>query len=494
MKADRYFLYAALAVLFVSCAKGDYFMKGMPYMEAAADMNGMPASPGENAGEGDRFDAIVENDFIRTADQPVSTFSVDADGASYAYMRRCIESGWLPSGGAVRIEEYLNYFTFDYPDPEDGSDVAINAEVGPCPWNTQNKLLRLGIKGKSIPEDKVPQANFVFLIDVSGSMSSNDKLPVLKQGLQLMLDYMRPDDRVAVVTYASGEKLVLDSTPVSEKGKIVAAIKDLQASGSTAGARAMQLAYDIATRNFIQGGNNRVIMGTDGDFNVGVTSTDALVEMVENYAGRGIYLTVCGFGMGNLNDSMMESISNSGNGTYEYIDSEAEMTKVFVNERSRFVAVANDCKAQVTFDPETVESYRLIGYENRVMSSEDFENDRKDAAEIGSGQTITALYEIVPVSGPAGSPGKFAFRYKKALGDQSVPLEMDIPQAGETVSESFNFAASLAAWGMTLRESKYKGTADLEMAIELARKSLGFDPYGLRAQYLKLLEKAREIK
>ncbi|MBQ4286131.1 MAG: von Willebrand factor type A domain-containing protein, partial [Bacteroidales bacterium] len=197
MKADRYFLYAALAVLFVSCAKGDYFMKGMPYMEAAADMNGMPASPEENAGDGDRFDAIVENDFIRTADQPVSTFSVDADGASYAYMRRCIESGWLPSGGAVRIEEYLNYFTFDYPDPEDGSDVAINAEVGPCPWNTQNKLLRLGIKGRSIPEDKVPQANFVFLIDVSGSMSSNDKLPVLKQGLQMMLDYMRPDDRVA---------------------------------------------------------------------------------------------------------------------------------------------------------------------------------------------------------------------------------------------------------------------------------------------------------
>ncbi|MBR1705227.1 MAG: von Willebrand factor type A domain-containing protein [Bacteroidales bacterium] len=438
---------------------------------------------------GDRFDEIAENPFVDAGEKPVSTFSVDADGAAYAYMRRCVlQHGLLPSAHAVRIEEYLNYFTFDYPAPTVGKGVALNAEVGVCPWAREHRLMRLGIKGRELAADQVPQANFVFLIDISGSMSSTDKLPLLKTGLITMLDYMRPDDRVAIVTYASGEKLLLPSTPVSEKETIVGAIRKLNAAGATSGARAMQMAYDEAVKHYIEGANNRIIMGTDGDFNVGVTSTDALVEMVENYAAKGIYLTVCGFGTGNLNDSMMERISNSGNGTYEYIDSEEEMTKVFVNERSRFVAVANDCKVQVTFNPEVVAQYRLIGYENRVMNQSDFDNDEKDAAEIGAGQTVTALYEIVPAEKTEGTYATFDFRYKETLGGESILLSHEIVSDGRDHSENFDFAAGIAAYGLTLRDSQYKGDATATLAAELVGASIGTDPYGLRAQFKQILD------
>ena len=467
-------------------SKGDYYYDNYNY---AMDANGEVA-PGEEA-PGDRFDKIVENDFIDTEKEPVSTFSVDADGAAYAYMRRCITDGYFPSANSVRIEEYLNYFTFNYSDPQDGKGVALNAEAGPCPWNAEHKLLRLGIKGKSLEE--IPLANFVFLIDISGSMSSSDKLPLLKQGLITMLDYMRPNDRVAIVTYASGEKLELQSTPVSEKSKIVKAIKQLAASGATSGASAMKMAYEEALKNYIEGGNNQVIMGTDGDFNVGITSTDAICEFVQNYASRGIYITICGFGTGNLNDSMMEKVSNSGNGTYEYIDSENELTKVFVNERSRFVSVAKDCKTQVTFNKDVVKQYRLIGYENRVLQNDDFENDKVDAAEIGAGQTITALYELVMASGE-GSIGKFDFRYKEAIGAESIPLTMDLPAVTDNASENLKWASALAAWGLWLRESKYMGTANPEMVLDLAKNSLGQDTYGLRKEFVELVQKAQTIK
>ena len=484
---------SALALL-VSCSKdmmelggGYYYPNEAAYL--AMDGRGdIPEEPG-----GDRFDKIVENPFIDTADEAVSTFSVDADGAAYAYMRSCLKDGYLPDKNSVRIEEYLNYFTFDYSDPQDGATVALNAEAGPCPWNAQHKLLRLGIKGKSLEGDQIPQANFVFLIDVSGSMSSNDKLPLLKQGLITMLDYMRPDDRVAIVTYASGEQLLLQSTPVSSKSQIVKAIKGLAASGSTAGASGMKMAYEEAEKNFIQGANNRVIMGTDGDFNVGITGTDAICEFVQNYAAKGIYITICGFGKGNLNDGMMEKVSNSGNGTYEYIDSENELTKVFVNERSRFISVANDCKAQITFNKDVVKKYRLIGYENRVLQNDDFENDKVDAAEIGSGQTITALYELEMASA-AGSIGKFDFRYKESLGDDSKLVSLDVPEAGAEASENLRFASSLAAYGLWLRDSEYKGDASLQMATDLAKNALGQDPYGLRKEYVDLLKKAATIK
>ena len=450
--------------------------------------------PGQgDEGGGDRFDTIVENPFIETAEADTSTFSVDADGAAYAYMRSCVKDGFLPSPNAVRIEEYLNYFTFDYPDPADGNTVALNAEVGPCPWNTQHKLLRLGIKGKSLEGNQIPQANFVFLVDVSGSMSSADKLPILKKGLITMLDYMRPDDRVALVTYASGEQLVLQSTSVSNKNQIVKAIQGLSASGSTNGHSGMKMAYEEAEKNFIKGANNRVIMGTDGDFNVGITGTDAICEFVQNYAKKGIYITICGFGKGNLNDSMMEQVSNSGNGTYEYIDSENELTKVFVNERSRFIAVANDCKTQVAFNKDVVKSYRLVGYENRMLQNDDFKNDKVDAAEIGSGQTITALYELEMASAE-GSVGKFFFRYKEELGEASKEVDLELPAAGSQSSENLKFASSLAAYGLWLRDSQYKGDASLKMATDLAKESIGTDPYGLRKEYVELLQKAATIK
>ena len=482
----------SLALLWfcASCSKGGYYDASYAaeyYPDAAK------AEIADNT-SGDRFDDIVENPFVDAAEQNVSTFSVDADGAAYAYMRRSIKDGRLPSANSVRIEEYLNYFTFDYPDPIDGGRVALNAEAGPCPWNQDHKLLRLGIKGKTLSDSELPTANYVFLLDISGSMNSNDKLPLLKKGMIAMLDYLSPNDRVAIVTYASGEKLLLESTPVSSKSTIVNAIRKLEAGGSTAGASGMKMAYREAEKNFIKGGNNRVIMGTDGDFNVGITGADAICEFVEQYAAKGIYITICGFGLGNLNDAMMEKVSNSGNGTYEYIDCEQEMTKVFVTERSRFVSVANDCKAQVIFDSTVVKRYRLIGYENRVLSNEDFENDKVDAAEIGSGQTITALYELEMVPGSEGSVAKFDFRYKDAIGDQSKYLSIEVTEVSEKLSENLGFASAVAAWGLHLRNSQYKGTASPALAKQLAGQALGEDPSGYRKEFISLVEAGAQLR
>ena len=452
----------------------------------------------ETPGEGDKFDELKENDFVLTTDQNVSTFSVDADGASYAYMRRCLRSGRLPSANSVRIEEYLNYFTFNYPEPAGDHSVGINAEVGRCPWNEEHKLMRLGLKGRSLKASQMPDANFVFLIDVSGSMNTDDKLPLLKTSLKTLVDKLRPTDRVSIVTYSGGVPLLLESTLAKDADKIKNAIGKLSASGSTAGGEAMKMAYEEALANFIEGGNNRVIMGTDGDFNVGVTSTEALMEMVQDFASKGVYLTICGFGSGNLNDSMLETVSNNGNGTYEYIDSEDEMTKVFVNERSKFYSVANDTKVQVTFDSTKVYSYRLIGYENRALSEDDFENDDKDAGEIGAGQTVTALYEIVPAEGfsEGGALAVFDVRYKKALGEESIPLSMEVMYEDtlDEVPTELDFAAGVAAYGMILRDSKYKGTATYEMAFDLVGTGLGYDPYGYRLQLQTMIAAAQDIK
>lgn len=464
-----------------------------PISDSYYGMNGNIDCPGSG---GDKYDQIVENPFVKTADENVSTFSVDADGASYANMRRYLMEGMLPDKNSVRTEEFLNYFTFDYPDPADGKTVAINSETGVCPWNSEHYLLRLGIKGKSVPESEVPQANFVFLIDISGSMDSDDKLPLLKNSLMTLVDYLRPTDRISIVTYAGGVEKILESTPVSEASTIKKAIKKLSAYGSTSGGAGMKMAYEEAKANFKKGGNNRVIMGTDGDFNVGVTDTDELKEMVQDYAKGGIYLTCCGFGRGNLNDSMMETVSNWGNGTYEYIDSEGEMTKVFVNERSKFYSVANDSKCQVTFDKDMVEAYRLIGYENRKLENDDFENDDKDAGEIGAGQTITALYEIIPGKAfEAGkSVAKFDFRYKESIGSQSIALSNDVmTQSSDQLSENLSFAAGVAAYAMLLRNSEYKGKASFNMATELVKAGQGKDPHGYRKQLLELISKAKSL-
>ncbi|MBR3075731.1 MAG: VWA domain-containing protein [Bacteroidales bacterium] len=496
MKRTILFVFATVLAV-AGCSKGDYY-SSMPmdkeYYELGHDS--------ESGKEGDSFDEIVENKFIKVAEQPVSTFSVDADGASYSYMRRCLNSGYLPPANSVRTEEFLNYFTFDYSEPSAGEMLAINAEMGVCPWNTGHMLLRLGLKGKSLSEQEMPAANFILLVDTSGSMSGTDRIELLKSGLLNMIDYMRPDDRVAIITYAGEVKRVLESTKVKDASTIKKAIRKLEVGGFTPGGAAMQMAYDDAVKNYIKGGNNRIIMCTDGDFNVGVTSTDALVEMVESYLDKGIYLSIMGFGTGNYQDSRMESLSNHGNGTYTYIDSEEEMMKVFVHERSHFVSVANDTKCQVKFF-DWVDSYRLIGYENRVMNNEDFENDAKDAGEIGAGQTITALYELIPAADMTqnATAASFDVRYKTELGGESRLLHQDIGKYYEGVTKTgpeFNFAAGLAAYAMLLRDSEFKGNADFSMVKELIQSaekpSDGVDPLKLRSSLVKMIEKAEKLK
>ena len=485
------------AVLAVSCMKGDYFSYDGAYYD------GMTAEGEINEVPGDNFDEIKENDFVKVSEQPTSTFSVDADGAAYAYMRRCINSGRMPDRNSVRVEEYLNYFTFDYADPTGDETVSINAEVGDCPWNPEHKLLRLGLKGKSLKDSEIPDANYILLIDTSGSMNGSDRIDLIKTGLCTMIDYMKPTDRIAIITYSGEVKMLLESTLVKDASKIKSAIKKLNANGSTAGGAAMKMAYDEATEHYIKGGNNRIIMCTDGDFNVGVSNTEKLVEMVESYLDKGIYLSIMGFGTGNFQDSRMESLSNHGNGTYTYVDCEEEMMKVFVNERSHFYAVANDTKCQITFKGEAVDSYRLIGYENRVMSNEDFENDKKDAGEIGAGQTITALYEIVPAEGFKADEGlaRFDVRYKLALGGESRPLGLDIAvptlndkgSISAAASENFRFAAGITTYALCLRNSEYKANATPQMALELVSSSLGKDEGGFRKQFAELIEKASKM-
>ena len=470
---------ATIALAFTACSAY------APNADAFYD-GGMTGEPVENT-SGDQFEEFADNPFISTSEEPTSTFSIDADGASYAYMRSYLSKGQFPDKSSVRIEEFLNYFTFDYSEPTDA--VGINAEIGGCPWNPDHYLLRLGLKGKSISQEDMAPANYVFLVDVSGSMSSDDKLPLLKSALLTLVDELNPTDRVSLITYSGSVQCLLESTQAMHAGKIKSAIRSLGAGGSTAGGAAIKMAYEEALRNYIVGGNNRIIMGTDGDFNVGVTNTDSLLNMVSRYADQGIYLTMCGFGTGNWNDAMMEKVSNRGNGTYYYIDCEDEFMKIFVHDRMQLQAVANDTKCQVTFDSTRVAQYRLIGYENRVMANEDFDDDTKDAGEIGAGQTITALYEIVPTDAQWGDYkpwAKFDCRYKEQLGLSSKKLSLDVYYENSK-SENLTFAAGVAAYGMLLRNSEYKGTANLEMVKQLIGSSLTYDPKGYRQGLLDLL-------
>lgn len=473
---------AAIAMAFASCS----FAPG--YYDSAAPSGGVYFESSIIGESGDKFDELTDNPFISTSEEPTSTFSVDADGASYAYMRSYMSNGSLPDVNSVRIEEFLNYFTFDYSEPSEA--VGINGEVGKCPWNPEHYLLRLGLKGKSVSEEEMLPANYVFLVDVSGSMDSDNKLPLLKSALLTLVDELNPTDRVSLITYSGSVQCLLESTQAMHAGKIKSAIRRLGAGGSTAGGAAIKMAYEEALRNYIVGGNNRIIMGTDGDFNVGVTNTDSLLNMVSRYADQGIYLTMCGFGTGNWNDAMMEKVSNRGNGTYYYIDCEDEFMKIFVHDRMQLQAVANDTKCQVTFNPSRVAQYRLIGYENRVMSNEDFDDDTKDAGEIGAGQTITALYEIIPpmiVTTDVVPYATFDCRYKEQLGLSSKELSLNIFGEIKSDTENLRFAAGIAAYGMLLRNSEYKGTANLKMVKELIASALTFDPHNYRAKFLELL-------
>lgn len=437
-----------------------------------------------------------ENPFVKVSDEPVSTFSVDADGGSYSNTRRFLNLGQNPPKESVRIEEYINYFTFDYADPSDGENVSLNSEISSCPWNEDHYLLRLGMKGISIDEKDLPDANIVFLIDVSGSMSTPEKLETLKAGFKLMADNMRDQDRVAIVTYAGSAEVLLESTYGDEKTEIKEAIDKLGAGGSTAGAEGIITAYEIAEENFIPGGNNRVILGSDGDFNVGPSSTEELIELIEEKRESGIYLTVLGVGTGNLNDHMMEQIANKGNGNYEYIDNADQLKKVFVYERSKFYSVAKDSKIQISFNDNMVEKYRLIGYENRSLEAEDFEDDSTDAGEIGAGQTITAMYELV-LRKTDGSEkyAQFDFRYKKPGSDVSQLIQHQVKSTPVDIAESsenMRFASAVTCFGLLARESEYKGEADKKMVVKLAKDAGTFDPDGWREEFIELAEDFQE--
>ena len=480
------FSLAAFAALFcLNCGQAQKF--------ASDGAHGTPYSEG-NLPNTERYKDYEENPFINTADEAVSTFSIDADGGSYCVARRFLNLGQKPPKASVRIEEYINYFTFDYQEPAGDENIALNSEVSTCPWAPGHYLLRLGIKGKTIPEKELPNSNFVLLIDVSGSMDSNDKLGLLKVGFKQMVDEMRPTDRIAIVTYAGSVEVLLNSTfcEDEDKDKIKKAIDRLGAGGSTAGGAGIKMAYEIAEKNFIPDGNNRIILGTDGDFNVGISSKEELVEFIEQKRESGVYLTVLGVGTGNLNDAMMEQVANHGNGNYEYIDNVKQIKKVFVYEKSKFHTIAKDSKVQVTFNPEKVKSYRLIGYENRMLNKEDFENDKVDAGEIGAGQTITAIYELVLNDAANASPfGTFDFRYIKPHETQSRPLSHSIESEVTPISQSsenMRFVTAVTGFGLQMKQSKYKGNATKSMVLELGSNAVSFDPNGFRAEFLELVK------
>lgn len=478
-----------------------------------------PAGQGPGKG-GDKYDRVVENPFQAVKDHPLSTFSIDVDTASYANARRfLLQEGQLPPPDAVRIEELINYFDYDYAGPKDDVPFASHMEVAACPWAPGHRLVRIGLKGKEIPSEARPECNLVFLLDVSGSMDSPDKLPLVKEGMKLLANQLRDHDRVAIAVYAGSEGLVLPSTPGSQRQKILAAIEQLEAGGSTNGGAGINLAYRIAKENFVPGGVNRVLLCTDGDFNVGTTSTGDLVRMVEEKARSGVFLSVLGFGRGNLNDSMMETISNKGNGNYAYVDNLSEARKVLVQQMSgTLVTIAKDVKIQIEFNPSQVAAYRLIGYEDRMLAAEDFNNDKKDAGEIGAGHTVTALYELVPsgqkVDVPAVDPLKYQavtkpsdkspsrdlltlkLRYKPPESDTSKRLEFPLADSGKGIGQAsgdLEFAASVAAFGMLLRGSEHKGTATYDAVLEMAASSKGADVHGYRAEFLEMVRRAKAI-
>ena len=470
---------------------------------------------------GDRYDRIYENAFLKVKDNPLSTFSIDVDTAAYSKVRMYLKSGQLPRPDAVRIEELVNYFLYSYEPPTDDKPFAARIEITQCPWAPKHRLARIGIKGKEIENQERPASNLVFLLDVSGSMRSPNKLPLLKRGMKMLVDQLGENDRVAIVVYASASGLVLDSTTADEKETIMSSLERLNAGGSTNGGAGIQLAYQVAMDHYIEGGVNRVILCTDGDFNVGDTGTDTLTRMVEKKAKSGVFLTVLGFGMGNHNDAMMEQISNKGNGNYAFIDNDREAQKVLVEQISgTLVTIAKDVKIQVEFNPEEVAGYRLIGYENRILAAEDFNDDKKDAGEIGAGHTVTALYEIVPAgvdsaalrsvddlkyqkplkTSNASGNGEMLtlkLRYKQPEGDTSRLLEFPVKDAGKRFGDAdqdFRFAAAVAQFGMLLRESKHKGDSSLAAVLEIATEAAKGDASGYRQEFLELVRIAEEMK
>ncbi len=468
------------------------------------------------------YKEFEENRFLSPYEYPLSTFSVDVDAASYSTIRRFINKGELPPVDAVRIEEMINYFSYEYVQPDGTDPVRISTEVGACPWNSQNRLVMIGLKAKEIPTDELPLSNFVFLIDASGSMYGPGRLGLVKSSLKLLLNNLRDEDRVAIVAYAGAAGEILPSTSAKDRQKIIEALDALTAGGSTAGGAGIQLAYKIAQENFIKGGNNRVILCTDGDFNVGVSSNKGLEELIAEQRKTGIFFSVLGYGMGNYKDDKMQTLAQAGNGNHAYIDNLQEANRVLVGEfGSTMYAVAKDVKLQIEFNPAKVQAYRLIGYESRLLKDEDFNNDAKDAGELGAGHTVTAFYEIIPVGGKntyAGKIDDLKYQPKKKVSvqpiasvsdelltvklrykdpDKDVSKKMELPfvdNKWNKESPDFLFASAVAMFGQLLRDSDYKGDATYNKVIELAKQGLNNDEQGYRREFVRLAQAAKGLE
>ncbi|MEI9953049.1 MAG: VWA domain-containing protein [Pseudomonadota bacterium] len=462
---------------------------------------------------------VAENAFLNVADQPLSTFSIDVDTASYSNARRFLNTGTLPPKDAIRIEEWLNYFNYDYPEPIAKEPFSVTSEVSACPWNSSHRLVRLGLKSQQISQAETPARNLVFLLDVSGSMMPENKLPLLKRGLSLLAENLRPKDTISIVVYAGASGLALPATSGAQRARVLEALGRLEAGGSTNGGDGIRLAYATARQHFVKGGINRVLLATDGDFNVGTSSEGELQRLIEGERKSGVFLTVLGFGDGNVKDSTMEMLADKGNGNYAYIDSIAEARKVLVREAgSTLITIAKDVKLQVEFNPTQVQSYKLIGYENRLLAKEDFNDDKKDAGEIGAGHAVTALYEVVP-KGEKAAPAKVAplkyqsapavsaaaasdelltvnIRYKQPASDTSSKFSRVVIDTGlplDKTSPDFRFSAAVAEAGLVLRGAPDLSGASLEAARSLAQGALGSDVTGDRHEFISLLAKARAL-
>ncbi|MDR0656909.1 MAG: VWA domain-containing protein [Treponema sp.] len=471
----------------------------------------------------DEFDHIVDNPFLRARDNPLSTFSIDVDTAGYSIVRYFIENGSLPPKSSVRIEELVNYFDYSYAPPDDGRPFAVHAETGQCPWNAGHLLARIAVKGKEFPITERPKVNLVFLLDVSGSMNEPNKLPLVKSAMSMLVNELNGSDRVAVCVYAGAAGTVLEPTSCDDRDRILDALDRLSAGGSTAGGAGIQLAYGLAEKNFDPAGVNRVILCTDGDFNVGLRTRSDLIDLIEEKAKTGVYLTVLGFGTGNYKDGTLKQLATKGNGNYGYIDTIEEAKKMLIKQiAGTLITIANDVKIQVEFNPATVGAYRLIGYENRIMRSEEFNDDTVDAGDIGAGHTVTAFYELIPPGSEAGAlpqadPLKYSVpadttprgefsdelltikvRYKLPKETESellsFPVKADsVRRAGEE-SPDFTFAASAAGFGMLLRDSPYKGGVSYDTILAMAGRSIGEDEFGYREGFLRLVKEAAEIE
>ena len=500
------------SLLWLSCGNNHDMMYSPEYQYPSYTKD-MQVPTGER---GETFKEIKENPFVEVSSQPVSTFSVDVDRAAYSNIRRMIQQGTLPPKDAVRIEEMINYFDYDYPTPDaqTPSPLRVSYEQAPAPWSTTHYLLRIGLKTKPLDLSNTPASHLVFLIDVSGSMMDYNKLPLLKSSLKLLLQNLKPQDKVSIVTYASGTQVALEPTSVREREKIEKVLDGLETGGATSGEQGIQLAYEQAHKAFIKGGNNRIILATDGDFNVGINNPNDLKAFIEKQREGGVYLSVLGFGMGNYRDDMSETLADSGNGNYAYIDNLTEAKKVLVNEfGGTLFTVAKDVKLQVEFNPKYVKQYKLLGYENRMLANEDFTNDKKDAGEVGAGHTVTAIYEIVPSDGKVtsslryqdsqlneiGKGNEIAFlkiRYKDpkqtnaASREVVEPLIFNLKKLSET-SEDFRFATAVAEFGLLLRDSEYKAQASYDQVIELAKNAFGRDEEGYRKEFVRLVEGAK---